>query len=117
MGIYAGGISGSGIADITIQNATVTADGGENTASGYGIGYNYQPASITNSNVTAKGGCRAFDTGKVPALGSEMKYELGLMYDGSDAAEATDYNNNYNNPNPSKYFHAYVSGSTGEEIS
>ncbi len=117
MGIYAGGISGSGIADITIQNATVTADGGENTASGYGIGYNYQPASITNSNVTAKGGCRAFDTGKVPARGPEMKFELGLKYDGSDAAEATEYNNNYNNPNPSKYYHAYVSGSAGEEIS
>ena len=116
-GIYAGGISGSGIADITIQNATVTADGGENMADGYGIGYNYQPASITNSNVTAKGGCRAFAVGKVPALGSEMKYELGPNYDGSGAAEATEYNNNYVNKNPSKYFHAYVSGSTAEEIS
>lgn len=116
-GIYAGGISGSGIADITIQNATVTADGGENTASGYGIGYNYQPASITNSNVTAKGGCRAFHVGKVPSLGPGMKYELGPKYDGSGAAEATEYNNDYVNKNPSKYYRAYVSGSTGEEIS
>ena len=67
--------------------------------------------------MTAKGGCRAFAVGKVPALGSEMKYELGPNYDGSGAAEATEYNNNYVNKNPSKYFHAYVSGSTAEEIS